>query len=54
MIHDSCKETINEFESYAWDDKKQGDEVIKENDHHMDLIRYYIYGVARTLNRWVI
>lgn len=54
MIHESCIETINEFESYAWDDKKPNDEVIKENDHHMDLIRYYIYGVARTLNRWVI
>ena len=54
IIHESCVETIKEFESYAWDDKKQDDEVIKENDHHMDLVRYYIYGVARTLNRWVI
>lgn len=53
-IHASCTETIKEFQSYAWDDKKKGDEVIKENDHHMDLIRYYIYGVARNLNRWVI
>ena len=53
-IHESCVETINEFQCYAWDDKKKEDEVIKENDHHMDLIRYYIYGVARKLNRWVI
>lgn len=53
-IHDSCKETLKEFEQYAWDDKHPEDTVIKENDHHMDLIRYYIYGVARMLNRWVV
>lgn len=53
QIHESCTETLKEFEGYAWDDKHD-DEVIKENDHHMDLIRYYIWGVARMLNRWVI
>lgn len=52
-IHESCVETLKEFEGYAWDDKHD-DEVIKENDHHMDLTRYYIWGVARMLNRWVI
>ena len=54
QIHDSCVETIKEFEAYAWDDKTGGDTVIKENDHHMDSIRYYIYGVARMYNRWVV
>lgn len=53
-IHESCVETIKEFEGYAWDDESKEDEVIKENDHHMDLLRYYIWGVARMLNRWVI
>lgn len=44
-IHDSCTETLKEFEQYAWDDSKLGeDAVIKENDHHMDACRYYIYG----------
>ena len=52
-IHESCTETLKEFEGYAWDDKHD-DEVIKENDHHMDLLRYYIWCVARMLNRWVI
>lgn len=52
-IHDSCTETLKEFQQYAWDDKND-DEVIKENDHHMDLIRYFIYTVARQLNRWVV
>ncbi len=52
-IHESCVETLKEFEGYAWDDKHD-DEVIKENDHHMDLIRYYIWGIARKLNRWIV
>lgn len=54
QVHESCTETIKEFQQYAWDDKSTDDCVIKENDHHMDLIRYYIYGVARILNIWVI
>ncbi len=54
QIHESCVETIKEFEGYAWDDESNEDQVIKENDHHMDLTRYYIWGVARMLNRWVI
>lgn len=54
QIHDSCTETIKEFQQYAWDDKHGGDEVIKENDHHMDLIRYYIYGVARAYNAYLV
>ena len=53
-IHDSCTETLKEFEQYAWDDDNPEDAVIKENDHHMDLIRYYIYTVARQLNRWIV
>lgn len=52
-IHESCAETLKEFEGYAWDDKHD-DEVIKKNDHHMDLIRYYIWGIARKLNRWIV
>lgn len=52
-IHESCTETLKEFEGYSWDDKHD-DEVIKENDHHMDLTRYYIWGVARPLNMWIV
>ena len=55
QIHDSCVETKKEFGAYAWDDKAVGeDRVIKENDHHMDLIRYFIYTVARRYNRGLI
>ena len=54
-IHDSCTETLKEFEAYAWDDEVlDKDEVIKENDHHMDAIRYFIYTVARRYNRGII
>ncbi len=51
LVHDSCKETLKEFGSYAWNSKTLTDEVIKENDHHMDLIRYFIYTVARRFNQ---
>lgn len=53
-IHDSCKETLNEMQSYCWDDKAKEDAVIKENDHHMDLIRYMIYTVIRRELRWIV
>jgi phage terminase large subunit len=39
-IDPSCVETINEFESYVWRPEK--DEPVKENDHAMDSIRYYV------------
>lgn len=55
QIHESCTETRKEFGAYAWDEKAVGeDRVIKEYDHHMDLIRYFIYTVARRYNRGLI
>ena len=55
QIHESCTETQKEFGAYAWDEKAVGeDRVIKEFDHHMDLIRYFIYTVARRYNRGLI
>lgn len=40
-----CKNTIAEFGEYLWDSKAAGagiDAVIKENDHAMDAIRYFV------------
>lgn len=57
LIHESCKRTIKEFESYSWDDKPTADgkdQVIKENDHMLDAIRYFIYTIARKYNRGLI
>lgn len=45
-IHMSCKNTIMEFETYAYPDKKdlhnEDENPIKENDHMMDALRYPI------------
>lgn len=40
-IHESCKDAINEFGLYSWNDKSSIDEVVKDNDHAMDEIRYF-------------
>ena len=40
-----CKGTIKEFGIYAWDEKKADkglDEPIKDNDHGMDAVRYFV------------
>lgn len=57
LVHESCEETLKEFESYAWDDQPSADgrdKVIKENDHHMDYIRYVIYTIAKRMNRGIL
>ena len=42
LVNDCCKNTIREFSLYSWNDKKDHDEVIKENDHAMDALRYLV------------
>jgi PBSX family phage terminase large subunit len=46
-IHKSCLQLINEFETYAYQDKKVGkndsEEPIKENDHGLDALRYTVF-----------
>lgn len=55
LYNDCCKETISEFYSYVWDSKasdKGEDKPIKENDHHMDSDRYFVYTILRhSVNR---
>jgi PBSX family phage terminase large subunit len=41
-FNDCCKDTIKEFGLYSWDPKSTEDRVIKENDHAMDAIRYFV------------
>lgn len=53
FICKSCKETIKEFGVYVWDEKAQlkgEDKPVKENDHHMDLIRYFVNTVLFNKN----
>lgn len=43
----SCENTFDEFGSYCWDEKKEIDAVVKESDHAMDMIRYFVYTIMR-------
>lgn len=52
-IHESCTDAIREFGLYRWDDKKNDDTVLKENDHAMDDIRYFCYTILAREFRWV-
>lgn len=42
LINDCCKRTIREFGLYSWDSRAAEDAVIKEDDHGMDAVRYFI------------
>ena len=49
-VNDCCNNTLMEFSSYVWDAKKASkgiEEVVKENDHAMDAIRYFVYKILR-------
>lgn len=55
-IHESCKNTTENYQAYVWDSKFQGkgeDKPIKENDHACDRDRYFLYsefGKNRTIS----
>lgn len=45
LFSERCKHTIDEFDLYMWDEKAadNGEDVpIKENDHCMDAVRYFV------------
>lgn len=42
LFSPACTDTIREFGLYRWDSKRPDTAVIKENDHAMDDIRYYV------------
>lgn len=42
MFHESCHDTFREFALYCWNEKSGGDIPLKENDHAMDDIRYFV------------
>ncbi len=53
-IHESCKDSIEEFGLYSWDEESGEDKVIKENDHAMDDIRYFCNTYLRPRLQWII
>ena len=47
FISPDCKNIIREFGLYRWDSKASQDSVIKENDHAMDDMRYFVNTIMR-------
>lgn len=41
-FHESCRDIIREFGLYCWNEKAGADAPIKENDHAMDDMRYFV------------
>lgn len=41
-VNDCCKNTIKEYGLYSWDQKTGEDRPIKDNDHAMDMTRYFV------------
>ena len=46
LFNDCCKRTIQEFGLYRWDEKAKEDRPIKDNDHAMDSVRYFVQTVG--------
>lgn len=46
-IHRSCRDAIREFGLYRWNEKATEDRPVKENDHAMDDIRYFVMTILR-------
>ena len=47
-ISRSCTDTLREFTLYRWDEKSGSDCPVKENDHAMDDIRYFVSAFVYT------
>lgn len=45
-----CVRTLEEFQAYVWDEKSSAlglDKPVKENDHAMDAVRYFVSTILR-------
>lgn len=50
---DQCTDTIREFGLYSWNTKKETESIVKDNDHAMDDIRYFVeHAMKRTLREF--
>ena len=50
MFHSSCRDIIREFSLYRWNDKSGFDVPLKENDHAMDDLRYFVTDMLKSQN----
>ena len=46
MIHFGCRDAIREFGEYRWAEGKDRDQPVKEHDHAMDDIRYFVSTIV--------
>lgn len=46
-FHQSCRDIIREFYLYSWNEKSGTDVPIKENDHAMDDMRYFVADMLK-------
>ena len=46
MFHVSCSDIIREFSLYRWNEKAGTDAPVKENDHAMDDLRYFVSDLS--------
>lgn len=49
-ICDNCVNTIAEFAAYRWDEESPEDKPIKEHDHAMDDLRYFVMTMVHKNN----
>ncbi len=46
LFHKSCRDTIREFSLYRWEEGGAKEAPLKENDHAMDDVRYFVETVV--------
>jgi PBSX family phage terminase large subunit len=53
-ISANCTDCIREFELYRWDNSAVADRPLKENDHAMDDLRYFVAEVFKTSDSFFV
>lgn len=46
-IYKGCNDCLREFSLYRWDDSAASDKPLKENDHAMDDMRYFVSEISK-------
>ncbi len=47
FISPRCKNLLEELGLYRWDERAEADKVVKEHDHGLDALRYFVQTVGR-------
>ena len=50
LFHESCRDCIREFSLYVWEQETARERPVKENDHTMDEMRYFVETVVGKKN----